>query len=120
MIKFEELFLEFIILIAPTFLALLGAYNYMRVKKNAISRLIAIGALFILLTWLELFVFEPLFIRFYFPYETTFFEYMTMTIGAVGYISFFVGIFLLMRKMTKKEKEKVTQKDIDNIDHIGK
>ncbi len=120
MIQFEELFLEFIILLAPTFLAFVGAYNYMRVKKNGISKLITFGALLILLTWLELFVFEPLFVRVHFPYESTFFQYMTMTIGAVGYISFFIGIFLLTRKLTKKEKEKTAQESINTIDDIGK
>ena len=120
MIQFEELFLEFIILLAPTFLALLGAYNYARVKKDGISKLVAFGALLILLTWLELFVFEPLIVRAYYPYESLSFQYMTMTIGAVGYISFFVGIFLMTRKLTKKEKEKTAQDSINTIDDIGK
>ncbi len=120
MIQFEELFLEFIILLAPTFLAFVGAYNYMRVKKNGISKLITFGALLILLTWLELFVFEPLIVRTYYPYESISFQYITMTIGAVGYISFFVGMCLMTRKLTKKEKEKTTQENINTIEDSGR
>ncbi|MEQ6123378.1 hypothetical protein AAON49_04170 [Pseudotenacibaculum sp. MALMAid0570] len=120
MIQFEDLILQLLILIIPTTLAFVGAFRYMRLHKNTSSKLITLGSVLILLTWLELFVLEPLVVRKYFLFENSFFQYLTMTMGAVGYISFFVGFFLLTRKLVREEQGKTNKNDLDSIDNIGK
>lgn len=112
--EISQLILTTIILLIPTFLAFVASIYYVKKKNNIVGKFLLLGSFLVLLTWIMLFYVNPYILENY-PKYNNITDTLSMTSGAVGYFTFFISFFYLIRNSLKKEKLKFEKNELNNI-----